>query len=296
MTFGSVNGAYLTLKQRLAVHVGGDAIGEITVQPPPNSNDELSFLRLVSWAYTLIHEAGRVALNFLKELPPSSSYEPILPHVRGLRTWISHNLSLAKDSDRKAIAAAFGWFRRTCGVGTPASPEQWQACFSGLCTELTILLNAAIRACDSLDSRDDGARLTQELNKRLQRNWDAYRFDSYVETAKRRLGYGGLNTVVFRQRHLDNWRKIVAIAEDGAIDRLLALRIEADLLLLMGDALPVTTSEILEKARFTDPAQLGAAMMLMRRLSSPGLSLSETLGAVLSEYLASQVQQAQNGG
>lgn len=287
MTFGSVNGSYLILKQRLAVHVGGDAIADITVQPPPTSNDELSFLRLVAWAYTLIHEAGRVPLNFLKELPPLSAYGPILPYIRGLRTWISHNLSLAKDSDLKTISIAFTWFKRTCGVGTPASSTQWQACFSGLCTDLSALLSGAIAGCDALDSEDDGPRLVEELKKRLQRNWDAYRFDSYVEGAKKKLGYGGIDTVIFRQRHLESWRKIVAIAEDGSIDRLLALRIEADMLELMADALPITAQELLEKARFTEPGQLVTAMLLLRRFAPQNASLSEILPAVLSNYSAS---------
>jgi hypothetical protein len=209
-------------------------------------------------------------LNFLKDLPPLNQFDRLLPHVPRLRTWISHNLSFSKDHDVETLRAAQAWFMRTCGTAIPIHAEQWRACFHRLCEDLAGLLLGAIAACDALDSQDDGPRLVEELKKRLDRNWDAYLFDGYVSRACDRLGYSGLDVVAFRQRNLDQWRRVVAVAEDGAIERLIQMRVEASLLDLMAHSLPAEAATILSNLDLDTPSQVATAMLIIRNRGKAG--------------------------
>ena len=44
---------FLQLRRRLAVYAGQGALPDITIDPPRGTSDELSFLRMVAWAYVL---------------------------------------------------------------------------------------------------------------------------------------------------------------------------------------------------------------------------------------------------
>lgn len=288
MTFGTVHGNYLSLKKRLTIHIGPTALAEITVEPPRGADDELSFIRLVSWAYVLIHENGKVPLNFLKQLPPLDKFGKLLPHVRGLRTLMSHNLSFDKSADVATMQTAISWFKRTCGSGTPTNSEQWGRCFSQLCNDLSALMSGAISACDNLDSVDDGPRLVADLKTRINLQWDAYLFDSYVEKASERLGFLGIDVVTFRSSHLDSWRKVVATSEDDSRSRLVTLRVEADLLNFMAGALPFTSDELQQHLNLNGPAELAAAMLMIRVQRDKGAFDLQDLIKIVSEKIAEQ--------
>lgn len=242
MSFGQIQSGFISLRKRLTVAVGPTALPDINIDPPKGEDDELSFLRLVAWTYVLLHESGKISLNFLRRLPPWNEKD-LLPHVRPLRTWMSHNLSLNRDSDLQTMSQAVAWFHQTCGAGTPQTKEQWRACFSTLSKDLDALLSNAISVCDIFESLEDGERLKEELNSKLDRNWDAYRFDKYVAVEVNRLGYCGIDVVAFRNRFLNDWRKIVAASTPEHIERNLTLRIDADILNEMKNSLPLTAEE-----------------------------------------------------
>lgn len=289
MSFADVQETHRQLSLRLRVHAGDRALGEVTVNIPTSDDDELSFLRLVVWSYVLLQETGRVALRFLKELPPFPSGE-LLPEVSYLRTWATHNLLPDKDSDRKKLQLAWGWLKQACGSTRPTTPEDWRACFGRLCDNVADVLRNALAACEALDGPEDGPRLLDELRRRLDRNWDAHRFDVHVVDALSRLGFKGIEPVQFRMRHLDSWRKVVAAAQEDSIDRLLEQRIEKDLLDVMNSALPITAREVLERLSTEDPRELGVLMLAIRsraRLSTEGIG--ELLDAIGAAHDASAI-------
>lgn len=277
MNFPEILAKYNLLQQRLAVHLGASLTADIRIAPPASDSDELSFLRLVGWCYVLINEAARVQLNFLKQLPPMEEPGRLLPYVGRLRTWIGHNLSLTREYDLETLKTAQSWFIATCGTGTPSRPEHWRACFGRLCADVALLLAGALAACDALDSKEDGARLVEELKKRAERNWDAFRFDCYVERACASIGYIGLDVVAFRQRYLDQWRKVVSTAEDDAIDRLLEMRVQASLLEFMGNALPADAIGVLRGLDLGTPEVITVALLIIRERSKAGYADVPTL-------------------
>ena len=58
MTFLELNSAVNDLRKSLTNFVDERALSEITVRPPVGNCDEASFIRLVSWTYALLFEAG----------------------------------------------------------------------------------------------------------------------------------------------------------------------------------------------------------------------------------------------
>lgn len=265
MNFGEVSTAYGQLRRRLSVYAGQDALQNITIDPPKGVSDELSFLRMVAWSYVLLYEAGRVPFSYLRQLPPwNQPASALLPYVRALRTWTSHNLALDNAADIATLRDAIAWFSKTCGVGTPTSSSHWEKCFTSLCADLVVLLSAALGACDAFESLEDRDRLVEGLKRRLDRDWAAYRFDAVVEEVAIRLGYEGIDPVRVRSRHLDAWRKVVASSTDDHLERNLKLRIEADILAMMGSALPLTSEELTELTGATEKESVIAMLLSLR--------------------------------
>lgn len=265
MTFGNLQTSYLLLQRRLAIYVGDAALPAITLDVPSGDSDEHSFARLVSWGYVLLHETGRVSLGFLRQLPPwNSPSSDLLPHVRALRTWTSHNLSLGKKRDIATIRTAVEWFSTTCGVGTPREPAHWSVCFAALCDELQSVLSSAISACDSFENPEDRSRLVEALKERLARDWEGYRFDSIAEDVFAVLGYTGLAATALRGLKLSEWRTVVATSLEDHIQRNVRLRIEADVLKLMGEGLPLTAKEVAEITSTYSAAELVPLMVALK--------------------------------
>jgi hypothetical protein len=123
--------------------------------------------------------------------------------------------------------------------------------------------------------------LLEELKRRVQRDWQAYRFDPIVVEAAARLGFDGLDVVGFRSRHLDSWRKVVAVADDGAIQGLLERRIEKDLSISWVRTLPLSAREFLERVPRWTPAELGALMLALRSTGLAKATVAELLAAAL---------------
>lgn len=293
-SFAEIQEAHRQLRLRLRVLAGENAFGEVTVNIPTNDDDELSFLRLVFWSYVLLQETGRVALRFLKELPPFSAGE-LIPEVGYLRTWATHNLLPDRASDRRKLLLAWAWLRAACGSTAPTTPGEWRSCFKSLSDTVLDVLQQALLACEALDGPDDGPRLLDELHRRLDRNWEAHRFDERVVEAQKRLGFDGIEPVSFRSRHLESWRAIVAAADEGSIDRLLEQRIERDLLDLMNNALPLTAREILVHLPLEDPQTLGLIMLaVINKTTLSKEALTELLQRMSRPSGRSETRQEEN--
>lgn len=284
MNFVQVDNLLLQLRRRITTIVGSDCIGEINVPRPDGSHGELSFLRLVIWAYALQQEKGRVVLRFMDGIPALAPRHTAMRHVGALRTWVAHNLSLDAAHDRRTLQTAEAWLLGACSSGSPQTSPQWEACSSRLLSELAASLEAALFACDYLATGDDGPPLIGELNRRLKRDWAAHVFDGYVEVACRRLGYEGIDIPKFRARHLDAWRRVVDAAVEEQIEALLKRRIEADLLTLMGTALPLTAEDIAALRPDTDTSAVAAALLLLRSLKpADGESPAERVANLLMQ-------------
>ncbi len=243
MSFPRAQRAYLQLRRLLSGYVSDKVLPDITVDPPKRDDDELAFIRLVAWSYIVLHEAGKLTFGILRHLPPLRGRSgTLLPHVRALRTWTSHNLAFGSKTDSATIRAAAAWFHSTCGTGAPSTNAHWARCFAILAEEMGVLLEDACKACDAFASTDDAPALKDEFLLRLERNWEAFRFDAFVAGSAELLGFD-VDVVPFRNERLKAWREVVEASQPDAINSNLRKRVEADLLDLMANAAPVTAAE-----------------------------------------------------
>ncbi|MDO9116242.1 MAG: hypothetical protein Q7U63_20865 [Polaromonas sp.] len=96
------------------------------------------------------------------------------------------------------------------------------------------------------------------------RRFFLYRFDKYVSDAANRFSYSGIDVVAFRAPLLEQWRKVVAISAEANIEENLIRRVEADLLNLMGNALPVSFEELEIMLNYSDAHSIVAAMLVLK--------------------------------
>ncbi len=288
MSFAEVLDGYNKLRLRLVALVGPEALAEINIATPRDAASELAFVRLIGWSYALFHENGKLAVKFLLRLG-NRPLPPVLDDVQVLRTWAAHNLSLESESDEKKLRAAWAWFRRSCGVTTP-DDDRWGDCFSVLSDAVAAVIRDCISAAEVLDDPVDGPRNVDELKRRVDREWDGYRFDPFVESAMARFGFRGLDPVELRRGKLDSWRKVVRAASAEEIDALLTRRIESDVLELMGGALPTMASEVVDRVAGMSPSAVAVWMMALRRRGPASaddfavalMELGEAMDAVVS--------------
>lgn len=282
MTPIELSNLYQTLRTRVAVH-SPNGCTEISLRLPSDFSDELAFYRLVFWGFALVHEAAKISLAFLTKLPPLRANNLLRDEMSRLRTYVAHNLDISKERDQKTYAFVHRWYREACGRGTPDSAADYSACCDHLAERLREALNSAIQACDLLDDPEDGPRLVAQLVGQIDRAWEAYRFDPFVAKCAARLGNPGLDLLAFRSRHLEQWRKAISVADENERARFLEERIEADLLETIGDALPQTIRESLQRIATSTEAIVAGLLILRegRRLGT--LTLAQIVDLVASQ-------------
>lgn len=252
--------------------LGRPAFDELHVALPDPASPEPGFIRATSWLYCLYFEAGRVSLTFLRRLGETYSLidrawvDEHVEVVRCLRTELHHNLGFA-DSDQAARTAAEGWRRRVCGTAMPRNDAQWSECYAGLIDEA----NRFLRAVDEVVRRieadgDEAAQHLEEWLRRLDRSWPAAAFDPVVDDAKHRLGRRALNTVEFRQRHVDRWRAQLDLMEDGFDFAEESTRlVEKSLLDEDSLVLPITGRDIVQALQIKPGPRIGTLLEQARR-------------------------------
>lgn len=256
--------SYSRLRQCLAPHLLDSTPRDIGLPLPVSLEDELSFYRLVVWGYALVQEVARVPLDFLTSLPPLRYADPPLREIKPLRTWMNHNINLASSRDRNTLRKAQVWLRQSCGTSSPMVGRHWGMCCNKLHSSMLDVLNGATAACDALNDETDGARLVEDLRRRVETTWEAFRFDTYIAGTAARLGFDGLSVAAFRAKHLDNFRAIVESSDGEARDSLLTQYIETQMTDLMADALPTGIKQLVKELCLSQPERIVAALIVLR--------------------------------
>jgi len=251
MIFPTLNSEVLNLRHALQAYVGPNALDEITLSHPIRNNDEASFLRLTSWSYALLFEAGRVSIPYLLELPSRKgnadrSLVKVRKNVLSLRTFSFHNLGLT-EHDMQLSRKARDWHREKCGTDSPKSKREWRNCFESLCSEVSEVVTHCHGAIDNvLTSPVDGEGAIAELKKRLDRNWPAHSFDRLIEDILVRM-HRKLNVPAFRNQHISSWRSYLnCLPEGNDIETEMIQLIERDVLNHFDGMLPIDGRDILD--------------------------------------------------
>ena len=272
MTFSSLNAAVMDLRNVLRTFVGPDALGEINLRPPVGEDSEASFLRLVAWSYVLIFEVGRVTIPYLMKLPTRNAAvrknsDRTRSLVRELRTWSFHNLGLTEARDLALSRRVHTWFQQTCGACPPESGEDWTACCQDLCGHVVELVGQCKSAMDvALSAEDGGVSVVDDLRRRIERVWPAYRFDEIIEDVGTRLGIR-VDSRKFRESRLARWRDYVdAIPEGDDLERHVVRLIERELLDYGVDVLPIDGRDVMEVLGLEPGREVGDVLREAREL------------------------------
>ena len=281
MSFATLNAAVNDLRNGLCTQVSDSAFLSVNSRPPTGSSDEASFLRLTTWCYILIFEAGRVSIRYLLKVPPpfgdderSKSANKICKNVQLLRTWFFHNLGF-DDTKRKDVS---NWFLSQCKVISPTEKKHWRACIKALCNEgieLVVYCNEVLSKIAT--SGEDKDTLFQDLNNCLERNWPAHEFDKLVSDAASNIGED-IDVVKFRATKLTTWRKFLEQQPEGAdLKREVTRIVERDVHDHFRSILPVTTEEIMTVLNLDPGPKVGCAIELTRAIFNDGVRNPEDL-------------------
>jgi hypothetical protein len=291
MSFDKVLRAHQNINSLARSMIRRTAFDELHVILPDPNSPEPGFIRATSWLYCLYFEAGQVSLTFLRRLGEAyaivdrESSDRHVEAVRCLRTELHHNLGFA-DSDHHARTAAEIWRRKACGTVLPHTDEEWRSCYDRLIDDAYIFLggiNDVVRRIES-EGEMAQAHIDQWL-QRLDRSWTAAEFDPLVEDAKFRLGRNALNTVAFRNRSIDRWRKQLELLDDGFDFNFEVTRlIEKTLLDEDSIVLPITGRDIIESINIKPGPQVGALLEEARRHFVLQPCSGEDLLAHISDY------------
>ena len=120
---------------------GPELFEAISQRMPKFVPADLGFLRLVSWLYVLLWEAGKVSVPFVMKRFEAYSVDPdgeMRAHtinVQELRTYTQHNLNNEEAHDKKTMGNYHAWFASHCGTAVPDSEDEWNRCVFALLNE-----------------------------------------------------------------------------------------------------------------------------------------------------------------
>ena len=222
MSFAGLNAAVTTLTEGLRIHVDRDLIASINTRPPASSDDEVGFLRITTWSYSLVFEAGRTSFSLLLAVPAidgdSSAqlrHRATMAAVQQLRTWLHHNMGFDSDRELDIRRAVSDWFLQSCGATAPMNRDQWAKCFSRLCNDVEALVNYCLEVLSSImRSVEDRDQILATWRRRLQRDWAAHKFDQLISDSAARLGES-INARALRERRLSDWKRYLESIPDG---------------------------------------------------------------------------------
>lgn len=232
MTFRDLSRAAQELADIIADRTGRPLVVAVTVPEPEEPLDELHFVRLVSWGYVLINEAGNTVFKelarFLKSTTPevSQTYQDGRRNIEALRTSFFH----LADERTKRVAEA--WLLQN------GDSSDWLTQCTVLQHTLSNMLDALrgafLRLCEEADDQRTGLK---QLLAAVDKAWAPYLFDDLVSEIADEIGLPPLDAVAFRKPRQERWAQLASVfmtREDGSI----ALRriIRAELQMTFGAA------------------------------------------------------------
>jgi hypothetical protein len=202
-------------RSRLRQATGRELIDVVSVDEPKEPQDELHFIKLVSWCYVFIFEASqpaaRYVVSLLRTADPDEhkAVNSVFENVNNLRTVRVHNLSTESRRDDYKKRQAHIWLIQNGG-----DPHDWPSCCRSLYREVTSAVHCLMAKWDRVTANDDdAASIGRELMLAIDREWPPHTFDRIVEAAATDIGLSGLDCVRYRENRLDRWRELVGFFE-----------------------------------------------------------------------------------
>jgi hypothetical protein len=294
MRFDQLNAAVNGLTEGLRIHVDRCSIATINTRPPATSDDEVGFLRLTTWSYALLFEAGRTSFGLLLAVAPVDGnvlaldkHKATLVVVQQLRTWLHHNLGFDGDRELAIRRAVSEWFLSSCSATAPTSRDHWGRCFTRLCTDVEGLVSYCLDVLSSImRSIEDREQVLETWRLRLKRDWEAHRFDQLVSDSAARLGVQ-LNARAFRERRLSDWKRYLeSIPESEDPTPLMERLIDSEVFDHQRATLPLGAKDLMRDLDLSP----GPAVKVALEYARTGFDSGIKDGAALLSYVRDRMQ------
>jgi hypothetical protein len=224
MTFKYVSRDAQELAILIAKQAGRPLVAAVTVPEPEEPLDELHFVRLVSWGYVLLNEAGGAVFKelalFLKSTRPelSKTYQNGKRDIEALRTSLAHNLADDSSANGRTKRIAQAWLLQNGGPGNWTS--HCTALLQTLRVVLTALREGFLQLCDEADEAQTGLK---QLLAAVERTWPPYLFDELIAEIAQEIGLPPLDAVTFRKTRQEQWTYLASLFSTRA-EGLIAMR------------------------------------------------------------------------
>lgn len=180
---------------------------------PDFHNKELSFVRLVSYLYTIYFETGKTGISVLLKSMGNEAEENLKQHktvVQILRTKLQHNLDKGTSRDFKIEVDCMSWTKSACGKNIPTSEEDWLNCSNKLVFDSEIIMSTIASTLEEMTNSPAnkeafvinwGITSTKEIPPHL--------YDNHINEHIKFIAVKDFDTVKYRNKNLATWRQYI---------------------------------------------------------------------------------------
>lgn len=209
MTFAEVEEACRKLREELEKDTGIEVVGMVSVEKPSPPEDELHFLRLVSWMYVFLIEVAPVPIRHIQSLLRGTSprehgkIAELQRLVRSMRTYQAHQLSETSTSDAATKIFVANWLSINSGT------KPWTTRSRVLCSMFVgAIASVLARWMELTKNGETRSNAVTALLDAVDRQWPAHLFDRMLEDAAADLGLVGMDYPVYRGMRIEGWKKL----------------------------------------------------------------------------------------
>ncbi|EIE1198903.1 hypothetical protein LCX57_004818 [Vibrio parahaemolyticus] len=182
---------------------------KIHVIRPDFKNQELSFIRLVSWLYTLYFESGKCSLKVIKSSMATENQELYSKHskiIGQLRTKLHHNVDRKSSRSFKIERDCHVWMKSACSKNIPTDEEDWKNCSIKLLNEAEKLLSMIAHEIEEMtDSPVQKEIFTLNWNTSKEKSLKPHIYDEIIGSSLSLLNHTSIDIVAYRQKYYDSW-------------------------------------------------------------------------------------------
>ena len=215
MSFSNIREVCVRFSDAIRQSAERELIVKVYVPEPVEPENELYFVKLVSWCYVFAFEASqpvaRYIISSLRAADPSSHKEisTIFENINNLRTVQAHNLLPNNKSDDFKNRKVQIWFLQNSG-----NPIEWARACSSLRLEMQTAIQILLERWGNLTiNAEDGSLAVANLLATIDRDWPPHLFDSILVEVVRDLGLEGFDCIKYRESRIEKWRELVGFFE-----------------------------------------------------------------------------------
>ncbi|MBU9818429.1 hypothetical protein J1782_00795, partial [Rahnella sp. BCC 1045] len=188
---------------------------------PDFINKELSFLRLISWLYTIYFETGKLSLNTINKSMGEDEQKKFKEHkkvVQNFRTFLQHNIDISLSTrEFKLVKDCSAWTKKSCDKNIPVTEDDWMKASEVLIAEAYEIFNIVLATLEAMtDSSSKKDIFIINWNITVNKNVPVHWFDTHISKLIGFIDVDSFDVVAYRDANLEAWRKYISTLDAKA--------------------------------------------------------------------------------